>query len=559
MHSRALRTRTRLTSLLAAGVVVAGLGTAVATRASAVTTGVPIPAAHDFATDTWSDPWDFSNANDILVDSQVTGAPMYYASKPRLTGGTLDYYVTDTRGATVSPLWPGVPHSLQMGRDGSLAANTIDASKYTWISMNLYVDRAASGQIAWYTAPQISTTYKGAMPFVENGASTGLVPGWHTYTFKLARFPGYGSAAPQEWAGKIYGLQLYIKPKSTPTHVAVDWVRLFQPDPRLSIASGPVTWDSTPNDSSDNVTGRTFGTLWNGDASALPPGTYAVNDGTGVQSIQLDVPPQPVVLSPDNTGDALLPTGVCFKRAMNSSADIAGVKNAARLSWAGGMLTANNASPTVNDPQVWIRMPSSGVLDGRYFHRVLVTFKGDQPFDLRDTTTGGTHGRVVWYDKRHGKGTPIQTKPWVTYNDRIQTTFDMQSPAGALFEESRGNRYPWGSSPVIAMRWDPNEARGGVRWHLVDFRVCQDSQTRNGSYTIRWTQQSLGNVTITAVDAAGNVTPVTVLAAQAAGAHSFTWTPPTTLRNTRQWIKVTVDNGVSDAATATSSGPLWVR
>jgi hypothetical protein len=531
--------RTRLTSLAASGVVLAGFATTVAMHADASVSGT-VAAAHDFASDVWSDPWDYNNAQDILLDPN---GPTAGIASQHMSSGLVSFDVVGTHGGYVSPLWTGIPHSLQMGQDGSLGRNTINAGKYTNVSFQMYASGGTSGAVFWFSCAAQSSRCEGGKPF-------SVRPGWNTYSFRLSNDPRFG--LPAAWSGAIHGLRIALnRSGGRTTHYGIDWLRLYQPSPALQTGSGPVSWAAVPGDG----TARTRGVLNDGDASALPPGNYTI----GGTAVTIASPPMPNVLSPDASGDALLPTGVCFRRGMNSPAEVAGLRNIYRASFTGGRLNARNYGPTINDPQVWLKMPSNGSLDGRLFHRVLVTFKGDLPFNLADTATGGTHGRIVWYDKAHGKGTPIQTKPWVTYNDRVQTTFDMHSAPSALFEESRGSRYPWGSSPIIAIRWDPNEARGSVPWHLIDIRFCEDSQTHNGSYAVRWSQATAGTATLDAVNTStGAVTPVGSVWA-GAGTSSFTWTPPASLKGTRQWIRVTVNNGVSDPATATSTGPLWVR
>jgi hypothetical protein len=328
-------------------------------------------------------------------------------------------------------------------------------------------------------------------------------------------------------------------------HVNIDWMRLYAPSPSLAVGAAPVRWVNPSMSGSP----QGAGTLPDGNASALPPGDYRVTASDGASGLlTLLAPPAPTVLSPDATG---MSSGSCLVWTMRSAKDVARLVNATALSYTGG-LNGRNAGPTMNDPQVWLHMPAGGI-DGTKLHRITVTFRNDRPFDLSNSANGGTMARVMWYDAAHGANATIQTKDWVTYASRITSTFDLASPGDDVFEETRGNRYPWGNSRITALRWDPDEATGPVTWHLTDVHLCSDDQPVDGVVTIRWRQATAGTATLAL---AGQSTPIVVLPDLAAGEHTYAWQVPPTLQATAA-IKVTVA-GDGGTQTATSSGPVKI-
>ena len=90
-------------------------------------------AAPDFATETYGDPWDFSNPQDALLDVGPTMA----LESPRVAGGLLSFDMS--RNGYISPLWGGYPGGLYLDREGGNPDKQLDADRYTNFSMHAYV------------------------------------------------------------------------------------------------------------------------------------------------------------------------------------------------------------------------------------------------------------------------------------------------------------------------------------------------------------------------------------------------------------------------------------
>ena len=203
------------------------LGTALSPSAALSTSG-------DFATDTFNDPWDFSNPEDVIpVNGVGTGS-----ADVSVGGGELTVATHNASQIRLLMKWPGV---LPWGRDGW--ANPVDADRYTQTTMRIYSDVLLNMAIRFQT----STGQWGVIPFL-------LPAGWSTQHFDLLNrtlYPFAGSDA--QWAGSIVWFELFRggaigNPGDPLVNVKLDWVRLHRADASQTPPAGlPVPVVLSPN------------------------------------------------------------------------------------------------------------------------------------------------------------------------------------------------------------------------------------------------------------------------------------------------------------------------
>jgi len=442
------------------------------------------PAGHDYASDVFADPWDYSNRDDLLLD----GGPAMSVANAGIAGGQA--LMRMTNDGYISPIWGGYGGPLFTGRDGAKPGNSLNSARYRTVSFQAYSDHDVPAGLMWFNCPG------GAVASgCGGGLSFWLKAGWNTYEFT----PGASAFAgwPLSWGGSLNGLRLAVSPGSAGTTFAVDWFRLVVPHSGATVGwsnpgGGPadVVWDADGSDADNGagqpgwaVLAQVSGTSGSVDLSALPPGQYRVGVRTpagfgGWKSVTL-VAPLPRFVTPNAVGDRDYATTVLGNRwDMNGPDDVAGIGNATNVSYTGGQLAATNTS---NDPFVNLRVGAAGI-DSRIYRNLTVTSAYGGPFDLRDIAGGGTMARVVWNRRDGASG---QTDDVLTYSGSRTVTIDMGMPAGQLVEPGTGSAPFLSSSPVTALRWDPNEDRGARRWYLQDVQLRSDFAT-TGLFSIVW-------------------------------------------------------------------------
>jgi hypothetical protein len=469
-----------------------------------------VPAAPDFATEVFADPWDFSNPEDMLLDN----GPTMGMQAAAIRDGQLRFDMS-TPGY-LSPLWGGYPGGLYLGREGGAPQNQIDASRYTRVSFSAYASQTTAAGLMWFTCEGLDPACMGGQPLE-------LKAGWHTYDIAVAN-GAYG--LPQTWSGRITGLRFALSP-TTPTSFAMDWLRLYQPVSTVEVSGNGLSWDVDDDAGDNNPDQPGWGALPCGspcDLSFLPPGTYRMVEG-GAHStpVTLRRPARPVILDPDAVGGADYATEAGNPWDFDSPADVASVGNTSVLGY-GAKLSAVNAGPTMNDPFVWMRLPTGSIDAGR-FHRLSVTSSFEGAFDLTDSAGGGSHGRIVWQRPDQNVDTVVQTKEWVTYSGTSRQTYDLNSPG--IHEDDVGNRLPWSSSAVTGLRWDANEDRGPRRWTLDRVALRADDEAGT-SFAIRWYDAGYApGSTVTFYrdgDAAGfDGQPISAALPQGPGTNVFNW------------------------------------
>ena len=445
---------------------------------------IATPAGHDYATDHFADPWDYSDLNDLLLDAGPTAG----AGPIGMSGGLVSaHFSTD---GYVSPIWGGYGGPLVLGRDGAAAGNALDASRYQTVSFQAWSSRAVPAGLMWFNCPggAVSQSCGGGVSFM-------LLAGWNTYVLSphASVFAGW----PLAYAGSINGLRVAVSPGAAGSDFKLDWFRIEQPgtgttvsftNPTSAVAS--LVWDGNGSEA-DNTTGSpAYGVqtplaasssgAWN--VSQLPPGTYRIGvrssaGFTGWTTITT-TSPLPQVLTPNAVGDRDFAATVQRNPwDMHSSADVAAIGNATNVSFA-GQLAATNTS---NDPYASLAVGAGGI-NTTIYRNLTVTSAYDGFFNLQDIAGGGTMARVVWQRADGGFG---QTDDILTYSGTRTVNIDMGMPTASLVEPGTNSAAFVSPSPVTMMRWDPNEDRGARRWYLKNVTLRSD-YTTTGTFPIAW-------------------------------------------------------------------------
>lgn len=476
---------------LALGSLLVGASVTHPQRASATSPQVVI-SGDDYATKTFSDPWDYSNPSDLLLDNH---GPAMNLSNQFLGSGVAGF--TISRGSYVSPLWAGYPGSLRLGRDGARAVNQLNANYYTRVHLRGYATAYVSAALQWFTCGSPTSTCEGGMPF-------GLSQGYFDIDMRIANnsrlHPG-GKA----WYGRMMGIRLAMTPHTT-TNVRLDFLRIYRPNDQSTLYwaspnqySAKLWWSasSTFSPSADYTRGIVPNAVSSGEwnpqytnVSGYPPNTkfFAVaSDGTRTQVGQTAQLPLPIIDNPGLGGCSDYATrALGYTWNFASPRRIAGYGNAGRISFTvSGRMAATNWAPQRNNP--WIRVPLGRTgIDGRKWHRLTIVESYSGPFNLKNSAGGGTMARVMWTATGHTVWS--QTNDIVTYSGKRTIFIDMAMSQAALTEPegSAAQRYAFASSKrVTRLRFDPNEDPGYRHWHVYSMRLGADCST-NGVFVINW-------------------------------------------------------------------------
>ncbi len=194
-----------------------------------------LSSSGDFATDTFSDPWDFSNADDVIPVNHVG---VGFADGVSLNNGVLS--VASRNGTEIRLLmrWPEV---LPWGHDGW--AHPIDAGRYTQATFRIYSDTTLYMGVRF----QMANGKWGMIPFTLN-------PGWSTQQFNLldrSLYPASHNPDGATWSGPIVRFELLrggAAGGNPAANIQLDWARVHRADvPRSPVAGVPVPVVLTPN------------------------------------------------------------------------------------------------------------------------------------------------------------------------------------------------------------------------------------------------------------------------------------------------------------------------
>jgi putative cell wall-binding protein len=545
MH-RAVLLTLAVTAALVAPAPPAGAGPRVAS-------GRVVPAAADYATEAFSDPWDYANAEDILLDAP---GPSQFVTGQRVEGGQLRFDAD--RGAHVSPLWVGFPEALPERRSGPL--HPVDASRYTAASVHAYASERTPAALLWFGCRAFEDRCLGGRRFT-------LEAGWHTYTFRLENeLPGLS----QPWSGQLPGMRFAVSPGAAASF-AVDWLRLHASGAGTTVTGdgGTIFWDADSDPANNTPDRAGWGPVGTGTSvtfpsDAYPPGTYRFYEQRGAYSEPLVIaaPPLPVIDDPDFTGGEDYASAVLGDPwDFEGPGDAEALGNVEAVSFTGGQLHATNGPPQRNDPFVRLRLGAGG-LDAARYHRLTVTMTYEGGFSLEDVPGGGTHGRLLWWRRDTGDAFH-NSREIVTWTDRATYSVDLATEPPAEVEAPEdGHRVGWTGGTMTLLRWDPNEDPGARRWHLDEVRLAADDEAR-GAFDVRWHDNRPGDAGDVRVslyydtDRSGfDGTVIAADLAQQPGLNSYRWQIGG-LPGGRYWLYLVSSDGASTSRRY-ADGPLVV-
>src|SRR5436305_9268393 len=147
-------------------------------------------AQADYATDSFGDPWDFSNPEDFILTPSVQSEGVHNVA---MTGGQLTGDADAGGKFEFLRSWKGM--ALPWGRDPELYP--LDAARYRSISFAMSADHDSAGGVLWFTCAQMIPSCMGGFPFPTKTGAT-------TYSFDIAAQAPFAGTLP--WAGNILGL-----------------------------------------------------------------------------------------------------------------------------------------------------------------------------------------------------------------------------------------------------------------------------------------------------------------------------------------------------------------
>ena len=543
-------------------------------QAAAAAAVVPVtgPAGQDYATNTFADPWDYSNADDMILNFSGTQRTTALS----MSNGGIRAHLTGN-SAYLSPIWAGYSRSLLTGRDGALAANAVDAGKYNAMTFEAYSNaaRGTNFYIVWFNCPGIDP----APACSGRSALIYLMPGWNTYVVPLGATGGSGGSFPKNWSGRINGLRIVFN--AGVSDFKMDYARLYQRNSGLGLnvpglSGGDLVWDRNTS-AADNVqepgwaTSGTTSPNWGvlrreasaraqvvsgsrADLSFLPPGTYRIGVQAGkgapvkwTNDVTLDSP-RPELLTPNAVGAVDYATAVRHDPwDMAQSTDIAGLANA-RATFSGGMLRGVNSGPKFNDPFVTLRQGATPIA-GSTYHILTITTSFSGAYSVGGSPGGGTVGRLIWQRADHATVTQsVTSRDIITYPGVRTITIDLSRPgneviAGFLKSPS------WAfsdKSPIVSLRWDPNEdpangSNGAAarQWQILDVQLRSDF-TADAVLPVTWIDRDYqpGGVATLRVGTTQNACSGTAFASstQVQAGVNTTLLKTSTLPNGRYWI-----------------------
>jgi hypothetical protein len=205
----------------------------------------------DYATDTFGDPWDFSNDNDVLP---INGVGAFAATGVSVGDGVLTVATRDAAEIRLVMNWSQTSSVLPWGRDGW--AHPIDADRYTQTTFRIRSDAKMNMSIRWFN----EAGQEGVIPFTVEAGD------WQTIHFDLADHANYPfPTVAATWAGRVVRFELFRAPVTgNPTvNVQLDWVRLHRADaPREPVTDVAVPQVITPGE----ATGADYATVERGNA-----------------------------------------------------------------------------------------------------------------------------------------------------------------------------------------------------------------------------------------------------------------------------------------------------
>ncbi len=515
----------------------------------------PQPEGADFATLVLRDPWDMSEFTDIsqyLNESGQRNLVKNVVVANGLFTGTSVEDASTGNTAYFFPLFPGYETAIHAGKVGSRYPIPKSTDKCLYIAMKVNSGPANSFgpdqfRIFWFADERLTNgpwgQTQGIALYPEAGAGQ-PVQNWRLYSVNLSTAASLGTA----WDNMPSVQGLRIDPTiNANIDFAVDWVRLTD----CSAVNVYLTWTGgTSNDTA--IWLRPVGTnrnirmatgvagtsgSYNLDIQGIAPGSYYVGLGTETTYSQMNTS-QPLVINQTPIASFVPPylSQAGIRWSFGDNTDIAGLLNFKSASVQNGelnMVTASGPQPAGVDAQIILDTLPINTGAYRYLTFRMSTQNGSAPWQ---NVVDGMIARLVWSVQgasgRAGFRCTLVSQDipydvgYQTYSIDLYNTFYGQ--AEQTQGECAGLPTTWqASSPVLALRFDPNENISCTPQFGGPFVI-----STCGDYV-----QKLDWIQLTAVDQVvqGNAFPVQIMLNDLPATVSLTFFYTTALANPTQF------------------------
>jgi hypothetical protein len=506
--------------LLCAVIVLFGL-TAAGFPAPAPSAGAVGARGHDWFTDTFSDPLDYSNPEDAPL---VSEGPTQGVTDSGMSEGQL--HLAFDRPGYFSPVWGGY-NVAGNGREANV--RPVDGRRYRKARVRMNVSGAVGGGIFFYTCPY------GVNDGCQSGTQFVTSPGWHTYEAELP-------------ATDVTGMRVAVSPSAESSdgglRVDVDWVQI-----RDDAGDGNVDDDS----------------------QLIGPVPEVLNpDIAGAVPMLFPSAGEPIAFTPS----------VCASRDWASTvlkdpwdfsqkSDVAMAENYKQWSVADGIFDGigqNGTAGRPGDPGIRLNMGAK-TIDPTVFHRLTVRVPSwDGTYSQQYRDNGGWVLRALW--KFTDKAARWQlTNPVVEYPNLKTISVDVDDPspfdgvrppAPGMNDPELKDQIGWGIAPRKVAIFRIDLAEPFVDRHTrVDhvWLAGDDCGRTSAEIAFRDNHHASGTAAEIAAAPSPNGPWSTIGAvAVADGINTFVWKNPPA---GRFWVRVAMSRSGSTGSSV-STGPVVI-
>ena len=461
--------------------------------------GAALSTSGDYATDTFGDPWDFSNDDDVPPVYQLIGSENSAGIVRNANAGTLTVSSRNNSTIKLVRTW-GL--ELPWGRDGLL--HPVAAATYSKISFSMCIAQPLHMAVDyWNTANEM-----GLHPFYPTA-------GCHIYDIDLRDISSNPPGYQTPWTGSMIRVELLrggtpsgTDPLVDPlVDITLDWVRLRRSD--------------APRD---------------------PPAGL----------------PLPQVLSPNEQGGTDVATAAGNPWDFASLADIYEIGKDVRVDGLGpgGIYGVTQG----NDPYIEMRLPAP--LDPDRYHRATIDVCNYGAMSFANAPGGGMNGRLAWLPVGGPAWSETQDII-IYPGCNTMTIDLATTPAGAVNDENTVFKRGWRGQRIARLRYDLNEDPGVRSFTLRSVKLADDASFAStfpitftdaaglsGSTADIYVTTNRGQFDGTRIAAGLTVT---------SGTNTFVWAGNTDtgqpMPNGTYWVYVVLHRGAG-VATAYSTGPV---
>ena len=373
--------------------------------------GAALSTSGDYATDTFGDPWDFSNDDDVPPVYQLIGSENSAGIVRNANAGTLTVSSRNNSTIKLVRTW-GL--ELPWGRDGLL--HPVAAATYSKISFSMCIAQPLHMAVDyWNTANEM-----GLHPFYPTA-------GCHIYDIDLRDISSNPPGYQTPWTGSMIRVELLrggtpsgTDPLVDPlVDITLDWVRLRRSD--------------APRD---------------------PPAGL----------------PLPQVLSPNEQGGTDVATAAGNPWDFASLADIYEIGKDVRVDGLGpgGIYGVTQG----NDPYIEMRLPAP--LDPDRYHRATIDVCNYGAMSFANAPGGGMNGRLAWLPVGGPAWSETQDII-IYPGCNTMTIDLATTPAGAVNDENTVFKRGWRGQRIARLRYDLNEDPGVRSFTLRSVKLADDA------------------------------------------------------------------------------------